>query len=207
MSTILGTREEALKEVGALLENGPKPTVAAVDGACLGGGCELAMACNARVSAKGGLCFHVMACMGVQCPAVWLSCSIPFIACACGVTSVPITLLLRSIAAGAQLGLPEVRLGLLPGLGGTQRLPRLVGMEQVRLLNGGLGGMGRQCAVEWVAVQVCYCGMRVQETSLRYCPACLLQPHMPPPHPFPSCVRPSTSCSARPPFQRTMPSR
>lgn len=37
----------------------------------------------------------------------------------------------RSLGAGAQLGLPEVRLGLLPGLGGTQRLPRLVGMEQV----------------------------------------------------------------------------
>lgn len=53
MSSILDTREEALKEMGALLENGPKPTVAAVEGACLGGGCELAMACSARVSAKG----------------------------------------------------------------------------------------------------------------------------------------------------------
>lgn len=46
-----------------------------------------------------------------------------------------------SNAAGAQLGLPEVRLGLLPGLGGTQRMPRLVGMEQV--------GQGRAGAVEW----------------------------------------------------------
>lgn len=53
MSSILDTREDALKEMGALLENGPKPTVAAVEGACLGGGCELAMACSARVSAKG----------------------------------------------------------------------------------------------------------------------------------------------------------
>lgn len=53
MASILDSREEALKEMGALLENGPKPTVAAVNGACLGGGCELAMACNVRVSAPG----------------------------------------------------------------------------------------------------------------------------------------------------------
>lgn len=43
------------------------------------------------------------------------------------------------LPAGVQLGLPEVRLGLLPGLGGTQRMPRLVGMEQV--------GWGRAGAV------------------------------------------------------------
>lgn len=37
----------------ALLESGPKPTVAAIDGLCLGGGLEASMACNARVATAG----------------------------------------------------------------------------------------------------------------------------------------------------------
>ena len=61
------------------------PVVAAINGACLGGGLELAMACHVRVC-----------------------------------TDNPKTV----------LGLPEVQLGLLPGSGGTQRLPRLVGVQQ-----------------------------------------------------------------------------
>ncbi len=61
-----------------------KPVVAAIDGACLGGGLELALACHARIA-----------------------------------TDSPET----------ALGLPEVQLGVLPGSGGTQRLPRLVGVS------------------------------------------------------------------------------
>lgn len=57
-----------------------KPVVAAVAGAALGGGCELALACDARVATP----------------------SVSF-------------------------GLPEVKLGLMPGAGGTQRMPRLIG--------------------------------------------------------------------------------
>lgn len=68
-----------------LLESGPKPTVAAVEGIALGGGCETAMACNAR------LC-----------------------------------------TPGTKMGLPELSLGILPGFGGTQRLPRLVGLQKVQ---------------------------------------------------------------------------
>ena len=62
----------------------PKPVVAAIHGACLGGGLEWAMACQGRVA---------------------------------------------SDAPRTQLGLPEVQLGLLPGAGGTQRLPRLIGVQ------------------------------------------------------------------------------
>ncbi len=62
----------------------PKPVVAAIHGACLGGGLEWALACHGRVA---------------------------------------------SDAPRTQLGVPEVQLGLLPGAGGTQRLPRLIGVQ------------------------------------------------------------------------------
>src|ERR1051325_8249927 len=59
-------------------------TVAAIDGVCLGGGCELALACDYRVA-----------------------------------TDNPKTL----------IGLPETQLGIIPGWGGSQRLPRLIGLR------------------------------------------------------------------------------
>jgi 3-hydroxyacyl-CoA dehydrogenase/enoyl-CoA hydratase/carnithine racemase len=65
------------------MDRSPKPFVAAVEGACLGGGLELALACHARIA---------------------------------------------SAHARTMFGLPEVKLGILPGFGGTQRLPRLVGV-------------------------------------------------------------------------------
>jgi 3-hydroxyacyl-CoA dehydrogenase/enoyl-CoA hydratase/3-hydroxybutyryl-CoA epimerase len=61
----------------------PFPTVASIHGACLGGGTELALACDYRVC---------------------------------------------SDSSKTKIGLPEVTLGILPGWGGTQRLPRLVGL-------------------------------------------------------------------------------
>jgi 3-hydroxyacyl-CoA dehydrogenase/enoyl-CoA hydratase/3-hydroxybutyryl-CoA epimerase len=60
------------------------PTVAAIDGVCLGGGCELALACRYRVASDN-----------------------------------PKT----------QIGLPETQLGIIPGWGGSQRLPRLIGLR------------------------------------------------------------------------------
>ncbi len=68
-----------------LLEALPFPTIAVIDGACLGGGTEFALACTYRI-----------------------------------VSDNPKT----------QMGLPEVSLGILPGFGGTQRLPRLIGLQQ-----------------------------------------------------------------------------
>lgn len=63
------------------IEQGPKPVIAAINGNCLGGGLEIAMASHYRIGAKG-----------------------------------------------IQVGQPEVQIGLIPGAGGTQRLPRLVGL-------------------------------------------------------------------------------
>lgn len=68
------------------LESGPKPIVAAINGTALGGGCELAMACNARIA-----------------------------------------------VSTAVLGQPELKLGLIPGAGGTQRFPRLIGLQKGNL--------------------------------------------------------------------------
>lgn len=76
-------REPTLRHLVAALEAIEKPVVAAIQGACLGGGLELALACHHRVAATTAI-----------------------------------------------LGLPEITLGLLPGAGGTQRLPRLVGIEK-----------------------------------------------------------------------------
>ncbi len=67
------------------LENLNKPTLAAINGVCLGGGLEIAMACKWRVASE-----H----------------------------------------KAVQIGLPEVKLGVLPGGGGTQRLPSLVGVQK-----------------------------------------------------------------------------
>ena len=78
----LAFAEPNLPTVIAAIEQSHKPVIAAISGACMGGGLELALGCHYRI----GL-------------------------------------------VDAQIALPEVKLGLLPGAGGTQRLPRLIGIK------------------------------------------------------------------------------
>ena len=71
----------------SLIEDFPHPVIAAVNGFALGGGCELAMACDLRIASEK-----------------------------------------------AKAGQPETKLGIMPGFGGTQRLPRIVGRSAAKYL-------------------------------------------------------------------------
>jgi len=69
------------------IEDAPKPVIAAINGHCLGGGLEIAMACHYRIAAES-----------------------------------------------IQIGQPEVKIGLFPGAGGTQRLARLIGFADALMM-------------------------------------------------------------------------
>ena len=77
----------ALNRMMRAIADSPKVWIAAIQGACLGGGLELAMCCDLRVARRD-----------------------------------------------ARIGLPEVRLGIIPGAGGTQRLARLIGLARAKEL-------------------------------------------------------------------------
>jgi enoyl-CoA hydratase len=84
-------RDEGLAAINSSLfsdiERFPRPTIAAINGYALGGGCELALACDIRICADS-----------------------------------------------AKFGQPELGLGIIPGAGATQRLPRAIGMGRAKYL-------------------------------------------------------------------------
>lgn len=101
-NTPMSGREPTLRTLIALIEGASKPVVAAIHGAALGGGLELALGCHYRLA-----------------------------------------------QAGASLGLPEVKLGVLPGAGGTQRLPRIVGVERALKLIAQGDAIDAATAADW----------------------------------------------------------
>lgn len=72
------------QDIMNMVEDLPMPTIAAVNGACMGGGCEFILACDYRIASED---------------------------------------------SSTKIGLPEIQLGILPGFGGTQRLPRVIGLQ------------------------------------------------------------------------------
>ncbi len=75
---------KAAHEVFNLLEDLKMPVIAAIHGACLGGGCEMILACDYRIATEDG---------------------------------------------ATRIGLPETKLGIIPGFGGCVRLPRTIGLQ------------------------------------------------------------------------------
>jgi enoyl-CoA hydratase/carnithine racemase len=74
-------------KLGLLLDGAEKPVIAAINGTCMGGGFEIALACTTRIAS----------------------------------------------ATVAAIGLPEIRIDLFPGAGGTLRLPQLIGQSRARI--------------------------------------------------------------------------
>lgn len=72
------------QEIMNMVEDLPIPTIASVNGACMGGGCEFIMSCDYRIASED---------------------------------------------SSTKIGLPEIQLGILPGFGGTQRMPRMIGLQ------------------------------------------------------------------------------
>jgi enoyl-CoA hydratase/carnithine racemase len=100
------TRGEGIQRLADRVEAFPKPIIVAIHGFCMGGGLEIALACDIRIAAED-----------------------------------------------ARIGLPEIRIGILPGGGGTQRLPRVVGPGRARLMILGGEPISGRRAAEWGLVE------------------------------------------------------
>ncbi|MEM3841575.1 MAG: enoyl-CoA hydratase/isomerase family protein [Candidatus Micrarchaeaceae archaeon] len=83
----IGTFVDTLREIFVKIEAHPKPFIAAIEGFCLGGGLELALACDIRIATED-----------------------------------------------SKFGMPEIKLGIMPGGGGTYRLPRVIGFGNAKYM-------------------------------------------------------------------------
>ncbi len=101
-----GDRPGGIQPAADLIESVGVPVVAAIHGYCLGGGLEIALACDFRIAHRD-----------------------------------------------AQLGFPEVNLGLLPGGGGTQRAPRLISPGRARWLTMSGERIDAATAADWGLVE------------------------------------------------------
>jgi enoyl-CoA hydratase/carnithine racemase len=106
------------QELSHIFMNADKPIIAAINGFCLGGGMEMALACHIRIADEG-----------------------------------------------ATLGLPEIKLGIIPGYGGTQRMPRLIGSGRaLELILSGNFLNGRQAEQYGLVNRVVAKGTVVEES-------------------------------------------
>ena len=110
-----------LPEVLDVIENAPKPVIAALHGTALGGGFEVALTAHYRIAVPSAKC-----------------------------------------------GLPEIKLGLIPGAGGTQRLPRLIGVEKALevILSG--TPFGAREAKEWGVVDELAEEVNLRESAVAF---------------------------------------
>lgn len=97
------------------------PVIAAINGYCLGGGYELALACDIRIASDK-----------------------------------------------ARIGLPEVTLGVIPGSGGTQRLPRLIGPSRAKMLMFSGESLGAEAALGLGLVDMVFPAATMMEEALAY---------------------------------------
>lgn len=105
------------QEITNLMESADKPFIAAINGFCLGGGMEFAMACHMRLADQK-----------------------------------------------AQIGLPEIKLGIIPGYGGTQRTPRFIGKARaLELILSGNFLSGSQAADYGIVNRVTPAGTVLEE--------------------------------------------
>jgi enoyl-CoA hydratase/carnithine racemase len=114
-----GGSARGIQKLGFAIEGMRTPVLAQIHGFCLGGGLELATACDIRIAADD-----------------------------------------------AQLGQPEIKLGLIPGGGGTQRLPRLAGSGRAMLLNLSGDPISGEQAAAWGIVDVAVPRAELEATVL-----------------------------------------